>query len=212
MLLTIIKQELNLSIKNASNLVQSLVFFLITISIFAITTNVNDTLIAIAIIWICLTFSILLSSNQQFQRDFDDGTFEQLYLSGYVFEIIILAKIFANWLFNTLPLIIILPIIALILKVPTNLFFDLIAISIIASLLINFMVSFASSLTLCANASSSLLTILVLPLLVPIIIFANTAFSGDFVISIKLLLAIFVFLAPILTFSTSLAIKVGLVD
>jgi heme exporter protein B len=212
MLLAIIKQELTISIKNASNLVQSLVFFLITISIFAITTNINDTNIAIAIIWICLTFAILLASNQQFQRDFDDGTFEQLYLSGYVFEIIILTKIFANWLFNTLPLIVILPIIALILKVPSNLFFDLIAISLISSLLINFMVSFASSLTLCANSSSCLLTILVLPLLVPIMIFANTAFNGDFAISIKLLLAIFIFLAPILTFGTSLAIKLGLVD
>jgi heme exporter protein B len=212
MLLPIIKQELIIGIKNSSNLAQSLIFFLITTSIFAITTNINDTNIAIAIIWICLTFSILLSSNQQFQRDFDDGTFEQLYLSGYVFEIIILAKIIANWLFNTLPLIIILPIIALILKIPSNLIFDLVAISLIASLLINFMVSFGSSLTLSANSSSSLLIVLVLPLLIPIIIFANASFGGDFVVSVKFLLVILVFLTPILTLATSVAVRINIIE
>jgi heme exporter protein B len=212
MLLSIIKQEFAISIKNLSNLAQSMIFFLITASIFALTTNSNSTEISISIIWICLTFAILLSSNQQFQRDFDDGTFEQLYLSGYVFELIILAKIIANWLFNTLPLIIILPIIALILKIPSSLIFDLVAISLIASLLINFMVSFGSSLTLSANSSSSLLIILVLPLLIPIIIFANAAFGGDFTTSIKLLLAILTFLAPILIFGTALATKISLIE
>ncbi len=217
MFLSIIKQELAINIKNSSNLVQSLIFFLITTSIFAITTNIDNIDTALAIMWICLTFAILLSSNQQFQRDFDDGTFEQLYLSGYVFELIILAKIIANWLFNTLPLIIILPIIALILKVPNSLIFDslifnLVAIALIASLLINFTVSFGSSLTLSANSSSSLLIILVLPLLIPIIIFANAAFGGDFIVSVKFLLAILIFLVPILTLATAYATRISLVE
>lgn len=212
MLLTIIKQELIINIKNASNPIQSLVFFLITASIFAITTNIDNPTIAVAIIWICLTFAILLSSNQQFQRDFDDGTFEQLYLSGYVFEIIILAKIIASWLFNTLPLIIILPIVALILKIPSNLILELVFISLIASLLINFLVSFGTSLTLSTNSTSSLLTILVLPLLIPTIIFANSGLSGDLMVAVKLLISLLVFLTPILTIATSAAVRINVVD
>ncbi len=212
MLLSIIKQELIINIKNSSNLVQSLVFFLITASIFAITTNIDNINLAVAIIWVCLTFAILLGCNQQFQRDFDDGTFEQLYLSGYLFELIILVKIFANWLFNTLPLIIILPIVALILKIPSNLIVDLILIALIASLLINFLVSFGTSLTLSTNSTSSLLTILVLPLSIPTIIFANSGLNGDFMVAIKLLFGLLIFLTPILTLATSAAVRINVVD
>ena len=211
MFLHIIKQELAINLKNLSNLTHCLAFFLITASIFAITTNINDQMIAIAVIWICLIFAILLSSNGQFQKDFEDGTFEQLYLSGYVFELIILAKILANWLFNVLPLIIILPIIAVILKVPNNLIGDLILIASITSLLINALVSFGASLTLSANSTSALLTILILPLLIPTIIFANLGIGADYTTAIKLLVALSVFLTPILTFATSTAIKVNII-
>ena len=212
MLFTIIKQELAINIKNLSGLTHSLMFFLITISIFAITTNIDSNAIAIAIMWTCLTFAILLASSGQFQKDFDDGTFEQLYLSGYAFELIILAKIFANWLFNVVPLIIALPVIAVILKIPSDLIVDLILIAGVASLIINFMVSFGTSLTLSASSTSSLLTILVLPLLIPIIIFANTALDSNFTVSIKFLTTLLVFLSPALTFATAAAVRVNIVD
>ncbi|MCE3255834.1 MAG: heme exporter protein [Rickettsiaceae bacterium] len=212
MIFSIIKQALILNIKNFSSLAHSLVFLLITSSIFAITTKISDTAIAIAIIWICLTFAILSASSNQFQKDFDDGSFEQLYLSGHVFEIIILAKIFANWLINIVPLIIFLPVIALILKIPDNLITDLILIASITSLLISFMVSFVGSLIISANTTSALLTILVLPLLIPIIILANAAFEDNFAFSIKFLSVLSVFLIPVLTFATAWAVRISLID
>ncbi|MFT6077540.1 MAG: heme exporter protein B [Myxococcota bacterium] len=207
----LIKQEFLIQLKKPSGLIQSIVFFLISTSIFAITANTQSDLISIAIIWICLTFAILLASGQ-FQKDFDDGTFEQLFLSGEIFELIILSKIIANWIFNSLPLIIILPIIGLLFGLNNELIIHLFITAIVASIIINFLVSFGSSLTLSSNQTSSLLTILVLPLLIPIIIFANLALGGDFVISIKFLLAILVFLAPILTYATAAAIRTNVVD
>jgi heme exporter protein B len=208
----IIKQELTINLKNLSNLTHCLIFFLITTSIFAITTNIDNKAIAIAIIWICLIFGILLSSGHLFQQDFEDGTLEQLYLSGYIFEIIILAKVIANWLFNVLPLIIILPIIAMILKIPNNLLGHLILIALITSLLISFLVSFGASLTLSANSTSAMITVLILPLLIPTIIFANLGVESDFIASAKILVSLLIFLIPILTFATSLAIKVNITD
>ncbi|MFT6107001.1 MAG: heme exporter protein B [Rickettsiales bacterium] len=207
----LIKQEFLLQIKNPSGLIQSIVFFMISTSIFAITTNIEKDTTAIAIIWICLTFAILLSSGQ-FQKDFDDGTFEQLFLSGEVFELIILNKIISNWLFNSLPLLVILPIIGLLFGLANNLIINLSITAIIASVIINFLVSFGSSLTLSSNQTSALLTVLILPLLIPIIIFANLALGGDFAISIKFLLAILIFLAPILTYATAAAIRTNVVD
>jgi heme exporter protein B len=213
MFFTLIKQEFLIHIKNLASLTHSLIFFLITASIFAILANIGNAATALAIIWICLTFSILLACSGQFQSDFNDGTFEQLYLSGYVFEVIILAKILANWLFNIVPLIIFLPVIALILKIPNQLMINLILVATIASLLINFLVSLGSALILSAKNTSSLLTILILPLLIPAIIFANSALSGgDLLTSTKILSGLIVFLIPILTFATASAVKINIID
>lgn len=211
MILPIIKQQLLVNLKTPSNIIHPLIFFLITSSIFAITIDLYNSQIAIAIIWVCLTFAILLSSDQ-WQKDFIDGTFEQLILSGYVFEVIVFAKIIAGWLSNSLPLIIILPIIALLLKLDSSLIINLLIVATIATIIINFLVSFGSALTLSANATSSLLTILILPLLIPIIIFANSAFNSDFVVSIKFLCALLIFLIPVLTFATAAAVKVNVID
>ncbi len=215
MLFSIIKHQLLVSLKSPNSIIHPLIFFLITTSIFAINININNPQIAISIIWVCLTFAILLSSDQ-WQQDFQDGTFEQLILTGYVFEGIIFAKIIANWLANSLPLIVILPIIALLLKLDSSFTKNLLIVSIIATLIINFLVSFGSSLTLSANSTSSLLTILILPLLIPIIIFANSAFNGnsssDFLVSIKFLCALLVFLVPVLTFASASAVRLNVVD
>lgn len=211
MFLNVIKHDTLIALKNPSGIIQSMIFFIIAISIFGITAGIDNSSNSIAIIWVVLSFAILLSANN-FQKDFDDGTFEQLILSGHILEIIILAKIFANWISNSLPLIIILPLIAIFLKLPTNLIFDLILISLIASLIINFLVSFGSALTFSSNQTSSLLTILILPLSIPIIIFANSALNSDFSLSIKFLSALLVFLIPILTFATSFAVRANVID
>ncbi len=222
----IFRQEFLLNLKNFSNLAQALIFFLITATIFAITTNIGADKISeefakqitVAILWICLTFAILLACNQHLQRDFNDGTLEQLYLSGYYFELVILTKILSNWLFNVLPLIIFLPVVALILRLPSQVTLELFLLSIIISLLINFLVSFGSSLTLglgLNNGGDVLLVILILPLLIPIIIFANAGLSslgGDFWWAVKLISALFIFFTPILTFASSAAVRFNLID
>lgn len=211
MFLNIIKHDLLIQLKNPIGIIQSVIFFIIATSIFGITTNIDNSSNSIAIIWVILSFAILLSSSN-FQKDFEDGSFEQLILSGYFFEIIILAKIIAGWISNSLPLILILPIIAIFLKLETNLIYNLILVAIIASLIINFLVSFGSALTLSSSGTSSLLTILILPLLIPIIIFSNSAFSNDFTVSVKFLSALLIFLIPILTFGTSVAVKANVID
>lgn len=207
----IIKQEFIINIKNLGNLMQSLIFLLITTSIFAITTSNDNPTIAFAIIWICLVFAILLACNQ-LQRDFDDGTFEQLYLSGYIFELIILVKIISNWLFAALPLIIILPIVAIFLKIPSDLILNLFLVALLSSFLISFLANFGSSLILSAKSNSALLSILVLPLLIPVVIFSNCALGQEPLVPIKLLLAITIFLLPVLTFATAASVRIHLID
>lgn len=208
MIYTIIKQELNLVFKRPSHIVNPLVFFFIAISIFAISF---DKQINIGIIWLCLIFSILLGSPHIFQEDFEDGTIEQLFLSGILFELIIATKMFAAWLIYCVPLIISIPLAAIFLKLDTNTIFNLMLIVVIVTLIISLLASFCASLTISTHSSHSLVTILVLPLIVPIIIFANSAFEADnFYTAVKFLLALLAFLAPTLVLATSAAIRLNI--
>ena len=215
----IISRELNLIFAKTDQMVNPLIFFFITLSIFALCfSNLSDNSVYqqlnIGIIWLCLIFSILLGINRCFKEDFADGTIEQLLISGHIFELIITAKILANWLIYCLPLIISIPIAALILKLDLDLILNLMLIATLVSLIINFIASFGAALIVAVNCGHALLTILVLPLTIPIIIFANSAFIDPdpelFYSSLKFLLAALAFLAPILTFSASLAIRLNI--
>jgi len=216
MILNIFKQEIILTFRNLNHLLNQVIFFFITISIFAISlanSNNDQTnqILAMSVIWFCLIFSILLHSNNFFKKDFDDGWLEQLLISGHNFSLIIAIKIFANWLISCLILIIAFPLAAVMLKLNSDILINLIFISAIGSLLIKLIASLCAGLILSTNSNNSLLIILVLPLTIPIIIFANAAVStlapDLFFSSLKFLLAILIFLAPILIFSTAAAIR-----
>jgi heme exporter protein B len=208
----LLKQEINL--KKFSSLANPMIFFFIAISIFAFSiqnlSGINLNQLNISLIWFCLTFSIMLGLGNIFKEDFEDGTLEQLFLSGEIFELIIAVKILANWLIYCLPIIIILPLFSFIFNLgnPVN----LVIISIIISLIISLIVSFCASLLLLNNSAQSLLTILVLPLTIPAIIFANSALSDyeSFFAAFKFLLALLVFILPIMIYATSLVIKLNI--
>jgi heme exporter protein B len=216
MIFTIFKQEIILNLKNLNHLINQVIFFFISISIFAISfANLNDDqaskTAAICVIWFCLIFSILLHTNNFFKKDFDDGWLEQLLISGNNFSLIITSKIFANWLISCLSLIITFPIAAAILKLDGQIIYNLILIAVISSLIIKLIASLGSALILSSSNNNALLTILVLPLTIPVIIFANSALDNFdpeiFYSSLQFLSAILIFLTPILILATSAAIK-----
>lgn len=163
-------------------------------------------------IWFCLIFSIILGSNNFAKQDFEDGSLEQLLLSGNIFSLIIATKIFAHWLIYSSPIILIIPLIIIILGLEANLILYLVLLASIVTMIVNLITCFAASLVLSNKTGSMLLTILVMPLIVPIIIFANCSlFSQEsFLFSLKILIALLVFLFPILASASAVAIKVNL--
>lgn len=216
MLRAIFFSEINF--KNIRSFTNPLIFFCIAICIFTFClqniSGLNFNQLNISLIWFCLVFSIMLGLGNIFRQDFEDGTMEQLFLSGEIFELIIAIKILVNWLVYCLPIIITIPLLAFILKInqPVN----LIIISSLVSLIISLVVSFCASLLLANNSSQSLLTILVLPLTIPTIIFANAAFNvidaNQFASALKFLTALLVFILPILIFATAQVIKLNIRD
>ena len=214
MILAIIERDLKLAFSNISQIFNQIVFFFITISIFAISLDgfafESAAIYKICIIWFCLIFSIIIGIGNFLKEDFLDGNLEQFLIGSNNFEIIILAKIIANWLIYCLPLIIFIPLSAIILKIDYITWQNLTLISIIITLIINLFGCFCAALCVSCDKNQSLLTILILPLIIPVIIFANSAFidGENFSNSILFLGLILIFLAPILVFLTSLSIKI----
>jgi heme exporter protein B len=220
MILAIISRDSKLAFNNIGQFFNPIIFFFIAISIFAISfSNIEaDNLLSyqLSVIWFCLIFSIIVSINNFLRDDFLDGTLEQIIVNNSSFEIVILAKIISNWLIYCLPLIIFIPLAAIILGIKQIAWLDLILLAVIVTLLINLIGCFCASLTMACNKNESLLTILILPLIIPILIFANSAFidygSVNFTNSLIFLGLIFAFLSPILVFATAFCIKISIQD
>ena len=221
MLLAIFKKEYLENSRNFSSIISSVAFFLLSLAIFAFIADVNNNLvsnIAIANIWILILFTILFSSGDSFKKDFEDGNFEQFFLSGNHLELIILAKIFSNWCFKILPLIISLPVALAILKVDLQICLALIVNALITTFILALIIAFSDALTLAINKNSAFLLLLILPVILPILIFANSAllnfgqnnFYELFLSNIGFLVAILVFLLPIFTIAIAQILKINL--
>ena len=102
MIIGIISRDLKLAFNNISQFFNQIIFFFIAISIFAISldgfTDNSKSLYQISIIWFCLIFSIIIGIGNFLKEDFLDGNLEQLLINSNYFEMVILAKIIANWL------------------------------------------------------------------------------------------------------------------
>ena len=218
MILAIIYRDLKLAFSSLGQFFNAIIFFFVSISIFAISSAnlpVFDQLdYQICIIWFCLIFVNIIGISSFLKEDFVDGSLEQILVNNRNLELVIISKILANWLIFSLPLITFLPLAAIILKIDVILWQKLVLMAILVTLIINLIGCFCASLTLSCNKNESLITILILPLIIPVIIFANSAFTNvnGFSNAVIFLGLIFAFLAPLLIILTSLAVKIAIFD
>ena len=197
-------------ISSPAGIVNQAVFLVILLSIFAF-FGVESPVIGYNLIWMSLLFAMMLNMNEIFADDFNDGSLQQLYLTGYMFEIAVLAKILANWLVYFLAMLILMPIIFLMFTIDFNLLNKFVLIFILASLIISFVLAFAASVNLSARESNFLPMIIILPLILPLLIFANNALVDleNFNWYFLLILAILAFLAPIFVVTITYILKIN---
>src|SRR5271168_1365175 len=119
-LFLILRRELRLSFRRPEQLIQPLVFFLIVTTLFPLGLSVQLSLLrdmAPAVLWVAALLSSLLSVDSLFRSDADDGTLEQLALSGQSLTVIVAAKTVAHWLVSGVPLVVVSPLVATALNI-----------------------------------------------------------------------------------------------
>ena len=179
--LMIVRRDVRLSIRQGMDSLMAVVFFVLACVLFPLGVGPEpQTLsrIASGIICVAALLAAMLSLERLFQSDFDDGSLEQMALSPQPLAIVVLAKIAAHWLTTGLPLIIASPLLAVLLHLEVRAFPTLVGALAIATPSLSLIGAVGAALVLGARRGGMLLALLILPLYIPILIFAVAAIDA----------------------------------
>ena len=204
--LLVLHRELCLSFRRPEQLFQPLVFFLIVTTLFPLGLSLQLSAlrdIAPGVLWVAALLSSLLSLDSLFKSDADDGTLEQLALSGQGLTLIVVAKTGAHWLVTGLALVIVSPIVAIALGIPTSAFAIMMLSLALGTLTLSWLGAIGAGLTIGLRRGNVLLSLIVLPLATPLLIFGAAA--TDRAISGTSTAGAMYFLAALCVFTCTLA-------
>lgn len=212
------KRDLKIAIRNPSSVMNPLLFFVISVSLFPLAISPEaSTLsqIASGIIWVASMLSVLLSLNTLFHYDFENGVLEQMLVSHYSLPGLILAKTLSHWILTGIPIILLSPLLGTVLFLTPEGIEVLMLTLLLATPSLSLIGTIGASLIVGIKNSGMLLSLLVLPLYIPILIFASSAVSqAQFGMNIDqpllFLASILVFSLMVAPFVSSLALKISL--
>ncbi len=174
----LVKRDLQVAMHQKAAVLTSLSFFVLVVSLFPLGIGPEqETLrrIAPGIFWIAALLATVLSLGRLFEQDYADGSLEQLVLSPAPLSLLVFGKLTAHWLLTGLPLILLAPLLALQFGLPPG-SLPVLAISLLLGTpVLSLLGSIGASLTLGLRGGSVLLTLLVVPLYVPVLIFGAGA-------------------------------------
>ena len=174
----IIRRDLVLAIRRRSEIANPLLFFILIITLFPLGIGAQPHLleaIAPGIIWVSALLAAMLSLDSLFRSDFDDGSMEQILLSPHPTSVLVLGKILAHWLVTGLPLLIVAPLLAVFLGMPNHALGILLLTLLLGTPVLSLIGAIGVALTVGLRRGGMILSLLVLPLYVPVLIFAGNA-------------------------------------
>ena len=214
-----LKRDILLAYRKRGELVNPLVFFLIVATLFPLGVSPNPEFlaqVAPGVVWVAALLATLLSMDSLFRSDFDDGSLEQMLLSPHPLSLLVLAKVTGHWLMTGLPLAIISPLLGLMLYLPESGYLALVISLLLGTPVLILIGAIGAGLTVGLRKGSVLLSLLVLPLFIPVLIFgAGTVLAGvnglpigGYLALLGAMLALALALAPV-AISAAIRISVG---
>lgn len=175
---TVMQRDLMVVMRRRSDVLNPLLFILMVVSLFPLAVGPGPDILgrmAAGVIWVAALLSALLGSERLFREDFLDGTLEQLTLQPQPLALLAFAKVVVHWLLSGLPLVILAPLCALLLKLPVEAWPALIATLVVGTPILSAVTAIGAALTVSLGRGGALLSLLLLPLFIPLLIFATGA-------------------------------------
>ncbi len=172
------RREWRLLARQKADWLNPLVFFILVLTLFPLGVGPKANLLrdmAPGIIWIGALLSVLLAAERLFKDDFRYGVLEQLVSAQQPLLSYVLAKIAAHWCSTGLPLMLVSPLVMLLLGLEWPAYKALLLTLLLGTPLLSLMAALGAALTLSADKGGILLALLILPLYIPLLIFASAA-------------------------------------
>ena len=179
--LGVLRRDLQIAIRKRSELLNPILFFILVVSLFPLGIGPEPRLlgeIAPGVIWVAALLATLLSMERLFRSDFEDGALEHLLLSPHALSLLALAKVLAHWLVTGLPLILVSPLLGVLLHLPAEAIRVLPLTLLLGTPVLSLLGAVGVALTVGLRRGGVLLTLLVLPLYVPVLIFGTAAVAA----------------------------------
>lgn len=177
----VIRRELLMAVRQRSDILNPLWFFLIVITLFPLGIGPEPALLsrmAPGIVWVAALLSAMLSLERLFRDDFADGSLEQLMLTSCPLPLVALGKVSAHWLLTGLPLLLLSPLVAVLLSMDWQTWLAVALTLLLGTPVLSLLGAIGVALTVGLRRGGVLLSLLVLPLFIPVLIFATSAIDA----------------------------------
>jgi len=201
----LLRRDIKLGMRQSGEWVNPLAFFVMVITLVPLAVSPTPALLAQVgpgILWIAALLSVLLAMDSLFRQDFDDGSLEQLLLISSPLPLLVLAKVLAHWLLTGLSLTLLSPLMAILLNLPLSVVPVLMLTLLMGTLTLSLISAIAAALTVGLRRGGVLVTLISLPLHIPVLIFATAAVQANIdglpIMGFLALLAAFLLIALVL--------------
>jgi heme exporter protein B len=174
----IFKRDMSIAFQQKAELMQPLMFLLMVVTLFPLGVSPSpDTLqrIGPGVIWIAAILSSLMAMERMFRDDFQDGAMEQYVLSGLSLPAVSIVKVAGHWLVSFVPLLLLSPLLAVFLHLTIDMYVALMLTLILGTPLLSLVGAIAVGLTVGLQKGGLLLALLLIPVFIPLLIFATSA-------------------------------------
>jgi heme exporter protein B len=182
MFLWIIQRDLLLAMRRRSDVLTTLFFFIIVVSLFPLGVGPEMSMLrtmAPGVVWVAALLASMLSLGRMFASDHLDGTLEQMLLSPQSLPMLVLGKALAHWLVTGVPLVLMAPVLGIQFDLPGDALGVLTASLLLGTPVLSLIGAIGAALTLGLRGGGVLVSLLVLPLYIPVLIFGAGAVEAS---------------------------------
>lgn len=178
----ILTRDLKLALRRRTEVLTTLFFFIIVVSLFPLGVGSERQVLQLlgpGVVWVAALLASMLALERLFAADYDDGTLEQLLLSGQPLAALVLAKISAHWLLTGLPLVLIAPLVGMQYHLPGTAIGVMMLALLLGTPVLSLIGAIGAALTLGVRGGGILLSLLILPLYVPVLVYGAGAVEAS---------------------------------
>ena len=181
-MLAVLKREIALGMRQKGEVLTPLIFFMVVASLFPLGVGAESKLLlrmAPGVLWVSALLAAMLSLQRMFATDHADGSLEQMVLSPTPLGLLVLAKALAHFLMSGLPLVLVAPVLGIQFGLDGRALGLLMLSLLLGTPTLSLIGSIGAALTLGVRGAGVLLSLLILPLYIPVLIFGAGAVEAD---------------------------------